>query len=86
MMVEKGGFMVAAVDNRSDIVNIECTLCSTVYTIIYNREDMINWLSGQSFIQDSMPYLSASEREILISGTCGECFDKMFPQDLDTAE
>jgi hypothetical protein len=78
--------MVAVCDNRSDIANVQCALCGTVYSIFYNRKDMLDWLSGQNYIQDAMPYLTPSERELLISRTCGDCFDKMFPPDLDITE
>ena len=37
-------------------------------------------ISGE-LIQDALPYLSASEREMLISGTCDDCWQKMFPVD-----
>ena len=40
--------------------------------------DMQAWEDGK-FIQDAMPYLTAGERELLISATCGDCFDKFFP-------
>jgi hypothetical protein len=86
MMDEKGGIMVAVVDNRCDSGSIPCLTCGNEYVIIYNREDMMSWLSGKDFIQDAMPYLSANERELLLSRTCGECFDKMFPPDLDSDE
>lgn len=70
--------MVCAV--HSDTVsNIQCRLCGTTYAIMYNREDMVDWLSGHGFIQDIMPYLSDAERELVLSRTCGECFDKLFP-------
>lgn len=62
---------------------VQCNICGVSYSILYNREDMIDWLAGKDFIQELMPYLSAAERELLISGTCGSCFDKMFPP-LDT--
>lgn len=75
--------MVAAVDNRTDITQIICRECTTVHAIIYNREDMLSWLCGNEAIQDALPYLSASDRELLLSNTCGSCFDKMFPP-LDT--
>lgn len=35
------------------------------------------------FVQDCFPDLSASAREFLISGICGECWDKMFGQEED---
>ena len=40
-------------------------------------EDVTAWENGD-LIQNAMPYLSADEREVLISGTCGPCFDRMF--------
>jgi hypothetical protein len=29
-------------------------------------------------IQDHFPHLTDDERELIISGTCGSCFDDMF--------
>jgi len=29
-------------------------------------------------IQNAFPYLDSGQREILISGICGPCFDKIF--------
>jgi len=65
--------------DRCTVTNVRCVECLADYAIMYNREDMVDWLSGSKPIQDALPYLSASEREILISGICGNCFDKMFP-------
>jgi hypothetical protein len=66
-------------DGRTDHCTIRCESCSNLYTMMYNREDMTDWLSGSLFIQDAMPYLSDNERELLLSGICGECFEKFFP-------
>jgi hypothetical protein len=33
------------------------------------------------YAQDAFPHLTADERELLISGTCGSCFNAMFPED-----
>lgn len=71
--------MVAIANNRTNIADVRCTSCEYYYTIFYNREDMLNWLSGSMSIQDAMPYLTCGEREILLSGICGSCFDIMFP-------
>jgi len=38
---------------------------------------LIKWKNGE-LIQNVMPYLNEDERELLISGTCGKCFDKIF--------
>jgi ribosomal protein L40E len=57
-----------------------CIKCSVVHTIFVEDKDFIAWKSGK-LIQDVMPYLSADEREILISGICGKCYDKLYEQD-----
>jgi hypothetical protein len=43
-----------------------------------NEMDVAHW-EGGALIQDALGYLTADERELLISGTCGACFDNMFP-------
>lgn len=70
--------MVAITNNRNDHATIACVHCGNLYTMFYNREDMVDWLSGSLPIQNALPYLSDSERELLLSGTCGSCFDSMF--------
>ena len=62
-----------------------CKVCGNAYLISFNQDDMMNWLSGSLPIQDALHYLTPGERELLISGTCGPCFDIMFPP-LDNAE
>ena len=42
-----------------------------------NIDDYTSWENG-ALIQTAMPYLSADEREVLISGMCGPCFDNLF--------
>lgn len=77
--------MVAIANNRTGIADVRCVHCGMYFTIFYNIEDMSDWLSGSRPIQDAMPYLTAGERELFISGTCSTCFDFMFPP-LDNAE
>lgn len=40
------------------------------------------WQAG-AFVQDAFPDMSASEREVLVSGTHAECWNQMFPPDED---
>jgi len=70
--------MVAISDNRNDIADVRCLTCGRYFSIFYNREDMVDWLSGSLAIQDAMPYLTPGERELFLSGTCNDCFDSMF--------
>jgi hypothetical protein len=59
-------------------IQTTCRECKSVKVVNVNADDYKAWLKG-GLIQNVMPYLSADERELLISGVCGECFDKMFP-------
>ena len=54
-----------------------CNKCKNQVEMAVNVDDYTSWENG-ALIQDTMPYLSADEREVLISGVCGTCFDKMF--------
>jgi hypothetical protein len=76
--------MVAAVYDLP--VDIECVRCRRWFNILVNRYDLGDWMSGSMPIQEAMEYLSPNERELLLSQTCGDCFDEMFPPDLDNDE
>jgi len=76
--------MVAAVYDT--LCDAFCKHCGRQFVLTLNKSDMYDWLSGSLPIQSALPYLSANERELLLSGTCGECFDEMFPPDLDNDE
>lgn len=54
-----------------------CRQCQKKYEIKIRKSDVIAWQNGEH-IQTVMPYLTANERELLISGTCGSCFSKIF--------
>ncbi len=43
-------------------------------------EEFAAWDSGV-LIQDAMPRLSVNDREMLISGCCPKCWDKMWPSE-----
>ena len=58
-----------------------CNRCGGVTHIRFNANDWLDWKEGK-YIQEAMPYLNADDRELMISGTCGTCFDAMFA-DLD---
>ena len=74
------------VSTTSKSYNIRCNLCSKEYNIIADRNDMEAWVSGDKYIQDALAYLSAAERELLISQTCGTCWDILYPNDVDIEE
>lgn len=59
-----------------------CLECGEDVTIVVEATDWELWYLGATLVQDTFPYLTADQREILISGICGKCFDKMFPVDI----
>ena len=61
-------------------INVSCRHCGVRAQIQANSHDIQNWQDGE-LIQNAMPYLSADERELLISRTCPNCWSEMFPSE-----
>lgn len=59
------------------VLTASCTSCNTTFSLTVTREGYDRWRSG-AMAQSAFPELSADERELLISRTCGPCFDAMF--------
>jgi len=57
-----------------------CVMCGTTHEIRVKTADYRRWRQG-AYIQDAMPYLTANEREILMSGICSTCFDALYPEE-----
>ncbi len=68
-------------NERTPLV-ITCTSCGKDHHFDVATDSFESWTRG-AFIQDAMPDLSSNDREMFISGMCGECFDKMFPDEED---
>lgn len=67
-------------DIRQDkIIHAKCMSCGITTVIKVKEDDYYEWKEGQ-LIQRAFPYLSANERELLISQICGTCFDSNFSQ------
>ena len=62
---------------ESVTVDVQCIFCQKETSVEFKWADYVSWQSGE-LIQNAMPYLSAAERELLISETCGDYFDDMF--------
>ena len=56
---------------------VTCRMCDSVNFVSVVESDFKSWKQGQ-VIQSALPYLDADKREILISQTCGTCFEAMF--------
>ena len=64
--------------NDAVLVGSGCPICGKFHEVMVSEADYYNWQDGE-LAQNAFPYLSAEEREILISGICPTCWDKMFP-------
>ena len=62
-------------------VYITCPVCGKQYVIHAHHGSLMRWLEGKAHIQDALPLLSADEREALLSGTCVDCWERMFGND-----
>lgn len=56
---------------------VHCRDCGKEFSLAIDPADYFDWTHGK-LAQRAFPYLTADERELLISGICGACFDKIF--------
>lgn len=56
-------------------LNVSCADCNRPFQFVVNGDDWRAWKNGRA-IQHSLPYLSAEQRELLISGRCLRCFEE----------
>ena len=59
------------------LVGARCPMCGKMNKVEVYKADFEKWQNGE-LIQVAMPYLSANEREIIKTGTCSKCWDKLF--------
>lgn len=73
-------------DKRRDAVQYTCKPCINCNkreTLTISVEGYRLWKHEGKYVQDAFPELSDDDRELLISGTCKECFAALFPPDED---
>ena len=73
--------MVTATDNRTEPLTIRCRICGWDHIVIICAADFWDWNSNIGYIQDCFPYLTSGERELLLTGTCGKCFAKLYEEE-----
>jgi hypothetical protein len=61
-------------------IPVKCRSCGREFTLTVRKAGYEEWRAG-TLIQRALPELSADQRELLISGICGTCFDAMFRDD-----
>lgn len=64
-------------ESESILLSTNCRLCKDDYLIEVKKKDYHNYQNGE-LIQKAFPYLKPEYRELLISQTCDDCWNKMF--------
>jgi len=59
---------------------VTCIVCGKSVEVNAPPEGINAWKEGLR-IQEALPMLTPNEREILMSGICGDCFDMMFAEE-----
>ena len=59
-------------------MTVQCRACGVDYHLSVDYDGYTAWKNGEGFIQDLLPHNTDSERELLLSGNCGDCYDRMF--------
>lgn len=69
---------------KQEIINLElkCQCCGNVYKVPVIKEQYDHYIRTGD-VMESFPDMSLDMREILISGICGYCFDKLFADEED---
>jgi hypothetical protein len=77
--LRKGNNKIIIEAGRNTELNVRCELCRTWHALVVTHADKQDWINGKH-VQDAFPYLSAEQRELLISRVCPKCFDKLFKE------
>jgi hypothetical protein len=56
------------------ITSKRCSFCGKTHLIEVDRGALGRWQNG-ALIQEAFPEMAPEDREVLISGTCPECWD-----------
>lgn len=73
------------INYKEVLVVTTCPFCGHAHEVAVNEADYFDWDDG-ALVQDVFPYLSADEREMLISGICPKCWAATFSSDDDEDE
>lgn len=67
-------------DEKHHLVGCDCPTCDTRQMVKVHTENYFKWRRGEGHVQDLMPYLSANDREALMTGICPRCWSGMIEE------
>lgn len=56
----------------------KCTQCKKIFKLDITEQQLQEAIDNEIMVQVAFPHLTVDEREILLSGLCGDCFDRLF--------
>lgn len=60
------------------LIPTTCPFCGETHYIPVKSEDWYAYVNEEKLVQEAFSYLSADEREMLKTGICPTCWEKMF--------
>lgn len=69
-------------DSKTITVEVKCRWCGKLHYIKIYESDLEKLYSGD-LRPSKLYYLTPAERELLISQTCNDCWNRMFPEDCE---
>lgn len=70
---------VAYSDDKALIQTRPCHMCGKTHKILLDKDAFQAWYGGVH-AQVAFPDMTPGQREILISGTCEPCWDRLFKE------
>lgn len=58
-----------------------CNMCKKHFIIKVPTGGFYSWIIEDNLIQNALPDVSPEERELLISGICGNCYNELFNEE-----
>ena len=75
--------MLPAADPACVTVAGRCLILDTEYSVTVRRDDLENWQARLAYAEEAFPYLSAGDREFLLSGFSPAGWTHAFPPEDD---
>lgn len=60
------------------IITNPCPMCGKTHKLKVHADDYKRFIRREGLAQECFPYIKPEDREMLISGICPECWNKMF--------
>ena len=67
-------------ENKTTGILCTCPWCGTRNKVFVKPSDYMRWELEGILVQAAFPYLSADERELIMTGICSPCWDKSFKE------